>query len=48
MAAREALNFALDARFRDIMLVGDNLVINAIRVNEDGLSTSSGVLVAKY
>ena len=42
----EALAFAIDARFREVILEGDNLaVISAIQVGEDGVSFG-GVCVA--
>ena len=44
VAALEAINFAVDAGFRNILLEGDNLgVINAIR--EDGLDSRGAIVV---
>lgn len=46
VAAKEALCFAIDVRFRDIVSEGDNvLVINAIKGREDGVPLG-GVAVA--
>ena len=46
VAAYEAINFAVDAGFRNFLLEGDNIgVMNAIRCNEDGLG-SGGAIVA--
>lgn len=46
MAAREAITFAWETGFRDVILKGDNInVMNAIRSSEVGLS-SGGVIVS--
>ena len=46
VATREAIMFAVDADFRDIVLEGDNLgVINAIWQDEEAMS-SAGAIVA--
>lgn len=45
LAAQEAMNFALEAGFRDAVLKGDNYsFMNAIRLNEDGLLVGGTVV----